>query len=173
VSRSSVYRWIELFAKMGSDALLSPRTIDYRKIKDERYRDAVFETLHAPPSCHGINRTTWTLHDIRRIMIKRGLPIGRYCISRIIKDAGYRYRKAKRVLTSTDPDYKRKLTAITRKLANLRPKEKFFSVDEFGPFAVKLQGGKSLALRGHARTIPQRQSGKGVLVHRELEFLAV
>jgi len=98
------------------------------------------------------------------IMIKRGLLIGKSCISQIIKDAGNKYRKAKRVLTSTDPDYKEKLTAITRILADLGPREKFFSVDEFGPFAVKIQGGKSLALRGHARTIPQRQNSKGALI---------
>jgi transposase len=164
VSHSSVDNWIAMFREKGGRTLLSPYTSDYRKMKDDQYRNAVFEILHAPPSCYRINRTTWRLQDIRMIMIKRGLPIGKSCISQIIKDAGYRYRKAKRVLTSTDPDYMEKLMAITRILGNLGPREKFFSVDEFGPFAVKIQGGKSLAPRGHARTIPQRQISKGALI---------
>jgi len=43
-------------------------------------------------------------------------------------------------------------------------KRNFFSIDEFGPFAVKIQGGKSLALRGHAKTIPQHQVSKGSII---------
>jgi hypothetical protein len=47
---------------------------------------------------------------------------------------------------------------------SLGPKEKFFSVDEFGPFAVKKRGGRSLVRRGHVRTVPQRQKSKGCLI---------
>lgn len=97
-------------------------------------------------------------------MLRHDLPIGQSAISKIINDAGYRYRKAKRVLTSTDPEYREKIKEITRILSNLGPKENFFSIDEFGPFAVKIQGGKSLALRGHAKTVPQWQQSKGSLV---------
>src|SRR5580700_12252052 len=74
------------------------------------------------------------------------------------------YGKAKKVLTSTDPNYKDKLKKITSILQNLGPKEKFFSIDEYGPFAIKIQGGRSLVPRGHARTVPQRQRSKGTLI---------
>ena len=134
------------------------------KAKDKTYRDAVFEILHAPPAAHGINRTTWRQQDIHSVMAKQGLPISQHNIRRVIKDAGYHYRKAKRVLTSTDPHYKDKLKEITRTLQNLGPKEKFFSIDEYGPFAIKIQGGRSLVPRGHARTVPQRQRSKGTLI---------
>ena len=52
-------------------------------------------------------------------MTKLGLPIGLHNIRKIIKDAGYCYGKAKRVLTSSDPNYKDKLKEITRILQNL------------------------------------------------------
>jgi transposase len=164
VSHSSVDSWIERFRRQGSRKLLSPHTSGYAKVKDEQYKKAVFEILHAPPSCYDINRTTWRLEDIQSIMLRHDLPIGQSAISKIINDAGYRYRKAKRVLTSTDPEYREKIKGITRILSNLGPKENFFSIDEFGPFAVKIQGGKSLVLRGHAKTVPQWQQSKGSLV---------
>ena len=76
----------------------------------------------------------------------------------------YRFRKAKIVLTSTDPEYRVKLQNITRILKNLGPREKFFSIDEYGPFAVKMQGGKSLVPEGVTRTVPQNQKSKGSLI---------
>jgi transposase/transposase-like protein len=163
VSHSSVDSWVLTFAQHGCHLLL-PFTSEYCKAKDKTYQDAVFEILHAPPPAHGINRTTWRQKDIQSVMAKRGLPIARHNIRKIIKDAGYRYRKAKKVLTSTDPNYKDKLKEITRTLQHLGPKEKFFSIDEYGPFAIKIQGGRSLVPRGHARTVPQRQRSKGTLI---------
>jgi hypothetical protein len=97
-------------------------------------------------------------------MAERGLPIARTNIRKIIKDAGYRYRKARKVLTSNDPNYEEKLRNITNILHNLGPKEKFFSIDEYGPFAIKIQGGRSLVPIGHPRTVPQYQRSKGRLI---------
>ena len=68
------------------------------------------------------------------------------------------------MLTSNDPNYRQKLQEITDILRNLRPDEKFFSVDEFGPFAVKIQGGRSLMKPGELRTVPQYQKSKGKLI---------
>jgi len=163
VSHSSVDEWTRTFAQHGCQLLL-PLKSQYCKAKDTIYRDAVFEILHAPPSAHGINRTTWRLPDIHSVMAKRGLPIARTNIRKIIKDAGYRYRKARKVLTSNDPNYEEKLRNITSILHNLGPKEKFFSIDEYGPFAIKIQSGRSLVPIGHPRTVPQYQRSKGRLI---------
>jgi hypothetical protein len=46
------------------------------------------------------------------------------------------------VLTGNDPDYREKVDRIHRILRRLKPTERFFSIDEFGPFAVKQQGGR-------------------------------
>jgi len=43
------------------------------------------------------------------------------------------------LLTSNDPDYKAKVEAITKILSVLKPDEAFFSVDEYGPFAIKMK----------------------------------
>jgi hypothetical protein len=135
-----------------------------RKYQESKYKDAVFALLHTPPSLHGFNRTTWRLRDLHAEMAELDMPITQRYISRIIKDAGYRYRKARKVLKSTDPEYREKLKAITDILSKLKPNEKFFSVNEFGPFAVKERGGRSLVPRGCIKTIPQRQKSKGRLI---------
>lgn len=82
----------------------------------------------------------------------------------IIRKAGFRFRKARKVLTSNDPEYREKLKGITTILQNLKPYEKFFSIDEFGPFAIKLQGGRSLVKAGEIKTVPQHQRSKGRLI---------
>jgi transposase len=163
VTHSSVDEWLHKFSRQGFQLLL-PWQSHYRKAKDTVYRDAIFEILHAPPSAYGIKRTTWRLPDLHTVMAKRGLPIARTNIRKIIKDAGYRYRKAKKVLTSNDPEYEEKLKNITRILRKLGPKEKFFSIDEYGPFAIKIHGGRSLVPIGHPRAVPQYQRSKGRLI---------
>jgi hypothetical protein len=40
----------------------------------------------------------------------------------------------------------------------------FFSIDEFGPFSVKVQGGKTYQPRGTTQTFPQWQNSKGRLI---------
>ena len=57
-----------------------------------------------------------------------------------------------------------KLTKITSTLSNLAPDEKFFSIDEFGPFSVKIRGGVALVPGDAIRIIPQRQRSKGSLI---------
>ena len=135
-----------------------------QKHEREQYQDAVFAILHSPPSAHGINRTTWRREDIQRVMSKQRLAIGKNGIDKIIRNAGYKFCKAKVCLTSNDPDYKQKVQEIIKILANLKPDEKFFSIDEFGPFAVKMQGGKSFMKLSQVRVVPQFQKSKGVLI---------
>jgi len=162
--RSTLYNWTSIYRRRGCDVLLVPRRSANRKSQNKALVDVVFSIIHCPPTSYGINRTNWRQKDIQDVLRKQGLLIGRSCIAKIIKDAGYHYRKAKRVLTSTDPDYRSKLQQITEILANLGPKEKFFSIDEFGPFAVKMQGGRTLVKRGHTTTVPQYQKSKGSLI---------
>ena len=164
IQRSRVRDYIERFESGGIDALSDKNRKDIKKFEQSEYKDAVFKVLHAPPSNYGVNRTTWRMKDLYRILKQEGFPICKPYIRQITKDAGYRYLKAKKVLTSTDPEYLEKLKAITRILSNLKPTEKFFSIDEYGPFAIKMQGGKSLIAPGEEKTIPQWQKSKGKLI---------
>jgi hypothetical protein len=85
-------------------------------------------------------------------------------ISAVIKQAGYRWKKARVTLTSNDPQYQEKVHAIRTVLRNLGDDEAFFSIDEFGPFAVKMRGGKSLQAPGKIQHVPQWQRSKGSLI---------
>lgn len=97
----------------------------------------VFQVMHAPPSDFGFNRTTWKLDELQEAIAKSGIQVGRHSIRRIVKDAGYRWMKAREVLTSNDPEYRQKLSDIKKILGNLQEREGFFSIDEYGPFSVK------------------------------------
>jgi hypothetical protein len=125
---------------------------------------AVFKILHSPPADHGFNRTTWKVDDLQKALEKTGLTLGKHTIRATIRDAGYRWLKARKVLTSRDPDYRTKLDDIQRILGGLAKDEGFFSIDEYGPFAVKRRGGRRLVAPGEIATIPQWQRSKGALI---------
>jgi transposase len=135
-----------------------------RKAEDPDYRETLLSTLHCPPAQYGINRTTWTTKLLGKVMAARGYRAGHNTVSKIIKSAGYRFRKAREVLTSNDPHYKDKLRKITSVLSRLGPEERFFSIDEFGPFSVKKTGGRRLVAASEYPTVPQWQRSKGVLI---------
>jgi transposase len=164
LSPQTINRYIEQFESDGVKKLIDLSKNAVKKHEDPKYIDAVFAILHAPPSEYDINRTTWKMEDLHRVMAEEGLGIARSNIRQIIKDAGYTVRKARKVLTSNDPNYRQKLKKITNILSNLGPKEKFFSIDEFGPISIKIYGGRSLVPPGKTKTVPQWQSSKGSLI---------
>jgi transposase len=155
---------LRLFNTSRMIGLFGPKKRSPGKWDDAECKNAVFALLHSPPMEHDVNRTTWTLKTLSAVLEKTGFPVGKGTIAKIIKNAGFRFRKAKRVLTSTDPEYKTKLHEITSILAKLKPDEKFFSIDEYGPFSVKMQGGTSLAKTDQLRVVPQYQKSKGCLI---------
>jgi len=164
VSPEGVYRCIRRFKAKGIDEALKPSWNIPKKLNDLKYRDAVFKILHAPPSSYGINRTPWRMEDIKSVMAKQGLILSMGNIRKIIKNEGYRFRKAKKVLTGNDPDYLEKVQHIKNILSRLGAKEKFFSIDEYGPISIKLYGGTSLMPPGVTKTVPQFQKSKGSLI---------
>lgn len=70
-------------------------------------------------------------------------------------------RRARQVLTSSDPDYAMKVGIILQTLRTLRDTEMLFFVDELGPLAVKKYGGRAFAKSGEAPFVPQHQTPKG------------
>src|SRR5262249_1736131 len=128
-------------------------------------KERLVKLMHEPPSLHGVNRTTWTLETLSAAYQKvHGEAISRSMVSQYFKELGYKFKKARKVLTSPDPEYRTKLKRITSILSRLGPREKFFSIDEFGPCAVKQRGGVALVPGDEIRTIPQRQRSKGSLI---------
>jgi transposase len=164
IPNSSILRQIKLLKEKGLAKLMKDKRGMLKKYEDPKYIKELFSILHTPPTQFGFNRTSWRQDDIKKIMDEKGLKVCKGYIKTIIKNSGYQYKKAKTVLTSNDPEYKEKIQIIKNILSNLGHKEKFFSIDEYGPFAIKMQGGKSLVPPGQTKTVPQWQKSKGSLI---------
>jgi transposase len=173
LDKSSVFRWRQRWASGRftlEDEVRPGRTPRFAPCgankagNDEQARAALFPLLHSPPSAHGINRTSWIIDDLRRVLSRQGVNVTRHTIARMIKEAGFRWRNAKEVLTSNDPRYREKMAHIYSILSTLGANDRFFSIDEYGPFCVQKKGGRSLVGPGETPTFPQRQEAKGVLI---------
>jgi transposase len=165
----TVFKWLRRFRAEGHDGLKDrtsrPHKIARRHLQAGKELDeAILSLLHMPPSNCGFNRTTWRLADLSVALEAQGVSCTRTGISAAVKRAGYRWTKARVALTSSDPLYRAKVDAIRAVLASLDDDEAFFSIDEFGPFAVKTRGGKSLQAPSTVRTVPQWQRSKGSLI---------
>lgn len=165
IGPNTVFQHWKRYRKEGIQRLFHTyRSHIPRKAKREEVQNAVFSLLHSPPADFGINRTTWTMIDLKVCLAQQGLILSRSVIREVIRAAGYRWRKARIVLTSTDPEYREKLSHIQSILSSMAEDERFFSVDEFGPFSIKMKGGRRLAGPDEFPFVPQIQTSKGFLI---------
>lgn len=164
IDRKSFRRYCVVFEQGGAAALFARQAHYVRKANDPKIKQAVFTLLHEPPASHDINRTTWKMADLVRILRAHDCKVCSHVIREITTAAGYKWRKARTVLTSKDPDYAEKVARVHAILSTLSADEAFFSIDEFGPFAVKMKGGLSLMPSGKQRIVPQWQHSKGCLI---------
>lgn len=168
VSIKTLKRWVRTINKKGIPEIfkkkkgkVSQEIQDKIKLKKNR----IIEILHQPPHLFDINRTSWHQASLAQVYKKQFKEsISTSMISKYLKDEGYVFKKARKVLTSTDPKFREKLAKITKILSNLKPDEKFFSVDEYGPFAIKIQGGRAYTPKDALNTYPQLQTSKGSLI---------
>lgn len=164
----TIKKWHSVYLNKGIEHLdlgrtkkVSEHLIDAIKAKKER----LIKLIHEHPSLHNINRTSWSLETLAKAyQTFYGEKISRSTVSEYVRSEGYSFKKARKVLTSPDPEYRAKLGKITKILSNLHQTEKFFSIDEYGPFAIKIQGGRSLTHKDQIKTVPQRQKCKGSLI---------
>ncbi|MES2111812.1 MAG: IS630 family transposase [Bacteroidota bacterium] len=166
-SPECVRHWINIFKKKGLVGLEPQKrqtddsVIQQIKIKKEN----LIRLLHEAPQLHGFNRTSWRLKDLSTAYYKHyGASVSMAMISMYIRQEGYVFRKARKVLTSPDPEFREKLAHIQTILQNLTAEEKFFSIDEYGPFSIKMKGGRALVKHGEFKTYPQHQQSKGCLI---------
>jgi len=159
----TVQGYLSDFQTGGADELFR-RKAKRRKSDDQSLKKSIFALFHEPPSLHGINRTAWRMADLQAILKKNGHFVCQDVIRTIIKEAGYRWKSARIVLTSTDPEYREKYQHIQDILTHLQDDERFFSIDEFGPFAIKKKAGRVLTQPGFQPSVPQWQESKGWLI---------
>lgn len=113
IGPNTVLSYQQRFRERGLEGIAKTRRLEQqRKVERKDIRDAVFSVLHSPPREHNINRTSWKLDDLKATLLDKGVLLSRDSIRKIIKSAGYKWRKAKLVLTSPDPQYREKLQQI-------------------------------------------------------------
>src|ERR1700676_2148488 len=103
VGKAFVRKYRDMFDSKGAELVFAPQTKSNRKIDNEDLRRAVFSLLHEPPFSHGINRTSWTMALLRRVLKENGTHVGTALVAKMIKAAGHKGRNAKIVFTSNDP----------------------------------------------------------------------
>ena len=167
VTRQLVARWRLRFAQSGIAGIEKDAPRSGRRptcLGSASIKSTVFALLHSPPSQHNINRTSWKLADLQQCLSQQGVLISESTIRRIVKAAGHTWRKATEVLTSNDPEFQEKLRRITAVLSTLGENDRFCSIDEYGPFAVKMKGGTRLVGPEEHPHVPQSQKSKGCLI---------
>jgi len=164
LSKASVLKYCRRYHEGGAELLLARKTPSTTKFDKEPNKQAVFSLLHTPPSTYAINRSTWRMSDLKEVLRRQGLLLSKNIIRTILKEAGYRWRSARVVLTSRDPEYRAKVEAINKILSELGQDEAFFSIDEYGPFAVKKKGGVKRVPPGQEYVVPQWQKSKGWMI---------
>jgi hypothetical protein len=163
-SPASLYRWKQRFIDLGYPAFMQPVPRKSQRFKDEQLTTAIFMVLHEPPELHGFHRTNWRQVDLYAALKRIGTSVSIWTIRRVIRANGYKWRKAKKVLTSNDPEYRIKVDNIKRILSELTEDECFFSIDEYGPFNVRVMPGRKLCAPAEFPSVPQWQKSHGTII---------
>jgi transposase len=98
----TVIRYTTTFAGGGVDALFRARQSGMHDEEHQGPRTRTTSLSASPPSFYGINRTTWRMEDLHNVLAQTGHRISERRIRRLIKAGGFRWRKAKTVLTSSN-----------------------------------------------------------------------
>jgi transposase len=123
---------------------------------------ALIEILHHKPGAYGVNRSNWSLDSLADVYGKLyGQRPSKSTVSRLLKQAGLRWKRSRKVLTSPDPHYREKVELLLKTLHSLKPDEDLFFVDELGPLQVRRYGGRCYTPKHVIPTHPQNQRSKG------------
>lgn len=144
-AKGTIYRWLRNFRKDRMESIEVHVHAPAREQAKAERQTRVIDIVHKMPSLYGINRTTWTYGTIAEAFQKEyGTAISVDMVKAVIHDTDYSWRRARNVLTSPDPDYKAKVEKLLDTLQGLKEGERFFFIDEVGPYRVKKYGGRVL-----------------------------
>jgi len=168
VAIRTIYRWLREFNKDRIDSIKVRINAPERERKKAERQTRVIDIIHKLPSLYGINRTTWTYGAIAEAYEKEyGTAISKDKVQWVIHNTNYSWRHARKVLTSPDPEYKAKVERLLDTLQGLKEGERFFFVDEVGPYQVKKYGGRLLMPKDQIETLPEYQKSRG-----KIQFVA-
>jgi transposase len=165
ISTGSIARLLSSHRQYGENGLRNRKRRKFsNRTKAQATRKQILEIFHNPPRTYGINRTNWTGKSLAKALFKQfGVTISGSTATRHLRKSGYTMRRARQVLTSSDPDYTAKVETLLQTLRALGKSELLFFVDELGPLAIKKYGGRMFAKSGDALVVPQHQNPKGSL----------
>ncbi|MBI2354264.1 MAG: IS630 family transposase [Deltaproteobacteria bacterium] len=167
-AKGTIYRWLRNFRKDRMESIEVHVHAPAKEREKAERQKRVIDIVHTMPSLYGINRTTWTYGSIAEAYQKEyGAPISVGKIQGVIHDTNYTWRRARNVLTSPDPDYKAKVEKLLDTLQGLKEGERFFFIDEVGPYRVKKYGGRVLMPKGQTPEVPENQKSRG-----KIQFVA-
>lgn len=162
-----VREWILAFNYYGMEGLqqtLARRIVTKgtKQEKMEQRKKRLVEIIHHKPKFYNINRSNWSLDSLAKVYNERfGEMISGRLVAESLKKSKYTIKKARRVLTSPDPDYREKVDILLKTLSTLGPDELLFFIDELGPLKVRKYGGRTYSRFNETPTYPQNQLGKG------------
>ena len=163
--RTTTRCYFRLYSTGGISALFAPSPRRSKtKSGDPQITTNILEILHQKPILFGINRTGWTQRELVEVYKERyKQTISRCTLAKLIKSAGYSWRKARRVLSSPDPHYREKVELLVKILSALTKSESLFFLDEWGPVQVRKRGGKAYSAKDNIPKIPRHQTSRGTV----------
>jgi len=86
------------------------------------------------PHSYGINRSSWNFPSLAlAYRNNHNEAISKSTVSRLLKESDCTIKKARKVLSSPDPEYREKVDLVLHTLQNLEPLELFSFAGELGP----------------------------------------
>jgi transposase len=123
---------------------------------------ALIEILHHKPKDYNINRSNWSHASLADAFGRvYGRRPSKGTVGRLLRQAGLRWKKSRKVLSSPDPKYRQKVESLLKTLQSLQIGEDLFFIDELGPLQVKRYGGRRYMPAHQTATHPQTQTSKG------------
>lgn len=158
----SLYELIRRFKTDGISFIEVKLHHPERDKRLEQRANRIIDIIHTPPSAYNVNRTTWTYGAITKVYSARySEEISSKTVERVVKQSGCSWRRVRKVQTSPDTEYRQKIERLLDTLQGLKEGERFFFIDEVGPYRVRRYGGRILAAAGDILTLPEQQKSRG------------
>ncbi len=167
-STKTIDKWLKGYMEKGLngfDFAPNPRNLKQSQLLKGR-KERLLKLMHESPGLHSLNRTSWSMLALTSVYNQLYTPQIHYeQVRRCIHQMGYKYKKSREMLTSPDPKFREKIGKIQRILRHLKPNEKFFSIDEYGPVSIKIKGGRMLKHGNESPGfVPEKQKSKGMII---------
>ena len=110
--------WIKRFNQEGIGALKGKSSPGRPPVITPEERRQIISLLKTKPKVFGLPLSNWNLRNLAEIAVEQRIVgrISHVYIGKIISEEGYSYKRSKRWITSPDPEYDLKKTALRKPL---------------------------------------------------------